>query len=357
MTFEAFDECVLSWGRNKFGERFAKALWRNELAKLEQLDLENEFDEFKFEEYCNVVYEVILLESPKWADSLLGTAKFKTVKFQCELQRRFRERLFCFVEKIVYGEARRQLQKMGVAGMAVMRRAFFIRFGAGQPEVLKAREESNRLGMPNSSGEAFPPLCNIEDKLDELEAEREWLIDKCPKDKLDTYEEGKETTLVRIVIRLLPKEYDAAVKSVRDLVRFRKAGAAGTLDKISNLEDVSRMNYSEDWLPPYDELRAELISTWLLNDRRRKQMGKQPRGGVPSMPILDGHTQPGPGLKRCYGCGGLGHIRGDPKCTAGGTAIWKGAPDGFKKRMEGGAKNGAPPRKGAKEKVVLRREI
>ncbi len=25
MTFEAFDECVLSWGRNKFGERFAKA--------------------------------------------------------------------------------------------------------------------------------------------------------------------------------------------------------------------------------------------------------------------------------------------------------------------------------------------
>ncbi len=68
----------------------------------------------------------------------------------------------------------------------------------------------------------------------------------CPKDKHNTYEEGKETTLVRIVIRLLPKEYDAAVKSVRDLVRFRKAVAAGTLDKISNLEDVSRMNYSED---------------------------------------------------------------------------------------------------------------
>ncbi len=145
MTFEAFDECVLSWGRNKFGERFAKALWRNELVKLEQLDLTNEFDEFKFEEYCNAVYEVILLESPKWADSMLGAAKFKTVKFQCELQRRFRERLFCFVEQIVYGEARRQLQKMGVAGMAVMRRAFFIRFGAGQPEVLKAREERYRM--------------------------------------------------------------------------------------------------------------------------------------------------------------------------------------------------------------------
>jgi hypothetical protein len=65
-----------------------------------------------------------------------------------------------------------------------------------------------------------------------------------------------------LIIRLLPKEYDAAVKSVRDLVRFRKAGEEGTMGTITNLEDVSRINYSEDWLPPYDELRAELISTW-----------------------------------------------------------------------------------------------
>ena len=192
MTFEAFDECVLSWGRDKFGERFARALWRDELVKLEDLDMEDELDEFKFEEYCNAVYEVLLLESPKWADSLVAAAKFKTVKFQCELRRRFRERLFCFVEKIVFGEARRQLQKRGTDGMPVLRRAFFVRFGAGQPEVLKAREERYRMGMPNSSGEAFHPLCNMEDKLDELEAEREWLIDMCPKDKLDAYEEGKD---------------------------------------------------------------------------------------------------------------------------------------------------------------------
>ena len=26
MTFEAFDECVISWARNKYGERFGKAL-------------------------------------------------------------------------------------------------------------------------------------------------------------------------------------------------------------------------------------------------------------------------------------------------------------------------------------------
>ena len=70
--------------------------------------------------------------------------------------------------------------------------------------------------MPNTLGEAFPPLCNIEDKLDELEAEREWLIDLCPKGELDAYGEGEETTLVRLIIRFLPKEYDA----VQELVRF-----------------------------------------------------------------------------------------------------------------------------------------
>ena len=70
MTFETYDECVLSWVRDKFGERFAKALWRGKLVKLEQLDLNDELDEFKFEEYCNAVYEVLLIDSPKWGNSL-----------------------------------------------------------------------------------------------------------------------------------------------------------------------------------------------------------------------------------------------------------------------------------------------
>ncbi len=51
--------------------------------------------------------------------------------------------------------------------------------------------------------------------IDELETEREWLLDMCPKDKRATYDEGKESTLLRIILRFLPKEYDAAVKEVR----------------------------------------------------------------------------------------------------------------------------------------------
>ncbi len=75
------------------------------------------------------------------------------------------------------------------------------------------------------------------DKLNALEKEREFLMDKCPKDRQDGYENGKESMLVRILLATLPQEYDSAVKEVRSLVRFRKASTEGTLDSISNLED------------------------------------------------------------------------------------------------------------------------
>jgi hypothetical protein len=120
------------------------------------------------------------------------------------------------------------------------------------------------------------------------------------------------------------------------------------MSTISNLEDISRINYSEDWLPPYDELRTELVGTWKQYEKIQKEQGKHPRAGVPAMPILEVHVQPGPDQKRCYGCGGLGHIRGDPKCSAGNKAVWKGAPEGFKRRMENGTRNPKPQAKGEK---------
>ena len=107
---------------------------------LDKLDLDDDLDFFRFEEYCNQIYEAVLIDSPKWADSIVGTAKFKTMKFQIEMKDKFRERMFCFIERIVFGEAIRQLQKKGAKGMHEMRHTFFVRFGAGQPEALKERE-------------------------------------------------------------------------------------------------------------------------------------------------------------------------------------------------------------------------
>jgi hypothetical protein len=224
--------------------------------------------------------------------------------------------------------------------MSTMREHFFIRFGAGQPEILKERETIYLEGMPDSSGLAFPPRVHMEDKLDSLEAEREYLLGMSPQDKRDAYDVGKETTLTHIVLRTAPAEYDPAIKSVHDMVRFRKAGESGKLDQITNQEDHSRKNYSEDWLPPYSELRTELINTWHLLEQRRKEAGKSvKKGATPILPILNGHDQPGPHQKRCYNCGLTGHIENDPACKAGPTEVWKGAPASYKKKRQGGDKS------------------
>jgi hypothetical protein len=68
LSFDKFDENFLSWGRKKFGEKYAKVLWRNTLVNISDLNLEDELDKFTFEEHCVVVYDVIFNESPKYAD-------------------------------------------------------------------------------------------------------------------------------------------------------------------------------------------------------------------------------------------------------------------------------------------------
>ena len=61
-----------------------------------------------------------------------------------------------------------------------MRSFLFQRFGAGQPEVLEKRVKHYLEGMPDEkTGMVFPPRCNMEDKLNELEKEREFLLDMC----------------------------------------------------------------------------------------------------------------------------------------------------------------------------------
>jgi hypothetical protein len=109
----------------------------------------------------------------------------------------------------------------------------------------------------------------MEVKLDELEEEREYLLKMCPADMRDTYDDGKEEPLVRLLVRLLPAEYDQAVKAVKDLARLRKYSEGGKLDAITNCEDNTRANYATDYLPNYAELRFELINALQLAERRR----------------------------------------------------------------------------------------
>jgi hypothetical protein len=263
--------------------------------------------------HCATVYEVLALKSPKEADHLYQSDRFWTKKWQLEFRQRNWKRDFCHLEEMVSEEAARQLRKSEVKKMKTMRDFMFRRFGAGQPEVVQKRVRLYLLGMPDTHGVAFPSRVDIEAKLDTLEEEREYLLVMCPSELRDTYDDGKEETLIRLLLRHLPAEYDVAVKTVKDLARLRKCSEGGNLEAITNCEDNTRANYAIDYLPDYAELRFELVRTYQLAERRREEMNKRGgKKGHPSFPIMDGDTQPGADQMSCYRCGVRGHRAGDP---------------------------------------------
>jgi hypothetical protein len=128
------------------------------------LDLTDDLDYYTFETHCEMMYDILSLESPKHAAELLKSDRFWTKKWQMENRQRQREKMFCCLEEITSGEAARQLLKRGAGQMSTMRRFFFEHFGAGQPEVLAERAKHYLIGMPDKDGEVFPPRCNMEIK-------------------------------------------------------------------------------------------------------------------------------------------------------------------------------------------------
>jgi hypothetical protein len=295
------------------------------------LDLTDDLDYYKFTEHCEFVYDVLGHETAKNADTLYRASKFWTVKWQVENRQRQYEKLFCYLETIFSDEAERQLYAMGVEKTKEIRKHFFERFGSGQPIVLQDRVRKYLLCMPNAQGVAFPHKCNMPDKLDQLEEERNYLLRMCPKDKHKDYEDGKETTLLRNIINHLPPEYDDAVQNVRNIMKIRDMVKSGNVDSITNIDDAIKINYDTTWLPPYAELRVGLVNAWTKFQRRwEEQSGSKNKVGHPTMMVGDGEGME----KTCYGCGRKGHLRGSPECKAGKDSVWGGAPKAYLDKIE-----------------------
>ena len=80
----------------------------------------------------------------------------------------------------------------------------FDQFGPERPTLVRAREEAYEACMVEYPGApGFPKSVNMENKLRTLQAERGKLLKLCKRDLRGTYEYGKETKLVKIVIRHL----------------------------------------------------------------------------------------------------------------------------------------------------------
>ncbi len=44
LTFEKFDDLVVRWGRKKWGDKYATALWQDDMLKIDDLVLTDELD-------------------------------------------------------------------------------------------------------------------------------------------------------------------------------------------------------------------------------------------------------------------------------------------------------------------------
>ena len=54
-TWTQFEDAVVSWGRAKYGDKYIKGLWRDELMQIKDLDLTDPQQEYDFERLCELV--------------------------------------------------------------------------------------------------------------------------------------------------------------------------------------------------------------------------------------------------------------------------------------------------------------
>ena len=353
LSWTEFEDGIMSWGRPKYGDKYARGLWEDTLLKIEDLDMENDVDVYDFTNLCEMVFDVLRRESLKTAESLYSSDRFWTKKFQLEERQAQREKLYTYLETILDSEPFRQLKVQGVVKMNSFREHLYVRFGGGEPEVLNERVRLYLLGMPKREGyPSFPHDVNMEDKLNQLEEERDYFFKACPKEKRDTFDPASETRLTRVVLEHVPPNYDEAVERVKTMIKFRKMHAGDVEASFTHLQSQINQNFDSDWLPQYVELRSELVSHYNKLKKRKgfKSGGSTPgKGGQghPAMFMGSGNRQPGPNNIVCYGCGVPGHRRGAPECKAGPNDVHHSAPEMFKKKQSGkGGKSGNGGAKG-----------
>ena len=200
-------------------------------------------------------------------------------------------------------------------------------------------------GMPDTEGgEAFPVCCDMVKKLNQLESEKTYFTRACPEPLRAGYKYCHTKTLVKVIMEHIPSEYDEAVNSVQATLKMKRMAEGDPSAGNTTQQDLIFQNFSEDWTPPYVDLRTALLEAYERKKKRWIKDGKTSDGKkVPAMMIQGGHKQPGSGSIVCYACGIANHKRGDACCKAKATDIWKGAPEAWKNRMK--------KQKGAKDKT------
>ena len=166
-------------------------IWEDSLPDLET--------ESGFNDHCHGVWDCINDRNATQGKGLWSiTSGFWSKKWQNKWRIKQYDRLFDKIESSVSGSAALEVANRGMERASKIRAHLMKQFG-GAGEDLQARQDQFELGLPKTIGSpAFPPGVDMPEKLRQLEAERTALTRLCPRDKKQTYEYSKESTLVKV---------------------------------------------------------------------------------------------------------------------------------------------------------------
>ena len=219
---------------------------------------------------------------------------------------------------MVYDRARRDKTENVGESLLDLSQASFVRVDEERAGATVSGVTVKRVLMQNTSESTFLVQKKMQQIEDASKAEREWLLNMCPKGGGSTYGDGKELFTVRLMVNFLLQENEAAVRELHSLELVHSEGEVETVSAIPLSEDNSREGVLRK---PIDE-----------------------------RPFLSGLSD-----RRCYGCGCLGHLRGDPECSSKDKAVWTGAPERFKRKVN--ECNQPLPERGESEVVVTRKVL
>ena len=364
---EDLDRQMYRWARKEYGTKIGNGLWANEMPDFNAWDVNG----LLFEQYCDGVLDVIMERKPSLAKALYDAARVKpfyTKAWHNIWVKKQYDKMFDQVESLCIDAASLEIQNLGMDEAPKLRARLHAQFG-GSGDDVRAREQHYEAGMPAGAGQLpFPLNCNMEEKLRALESERLALLRMCKDVLRDKYEYGSETKLVKIVMRCLRgTPYQVDVDALTQEVKMRENLMARMpkLDPATNRlvlpvvvdekvqDDWSYRNYSDDWLPSWNELKSKLISAYKANlfeiaagggAGRQGGGGRNGnRGGLPVMFVPGMGTNP---KVRCFGCGSFGHRKGDEICAAAPNDWHECTPPKYKAKVLTGRGSGGGNRGG-----------
>jgi hypothetical protein len=279
----AFDKSVGRWARGKYGTTIGDALWRNEMPDIASLRYAEQMTHFQD------VWDAIDNVNSSKAKHLYNSPVFWTGPWHLKWRTACWDRLYDYVDSKTTGQANMEVVDVGMSHAPALRKHLTRNFG-GSGEDVRAREARYQEGMRRTADEKpFFKGVNVPHKLRELAAERTALWKMCAEDKRGMYEWGKEKSLVKIVMKhTRSTEYEPCVEALLQEIKIQKQvaksvpkmNAAGTglvmpdpAEMAVSTDDWEFRNYSDAWLPSWDQLRTKLVATYKSKQFRKAEKG------------------------------------------------------------------------------------